>query len=76
MAGFIRGFPTSSNFQLMQITNGMTSELVTTLLLLRHGVYVRNCADKIGLDGEFIRVAIRTEPENGHIFQALEDVLA
>ena len=75
-AGFTRGFPTSSNFQLMQITNGMTSELVTTLLLLRHGVYVRNCADKIGLDGEFIRVAIRTESENGHIFQALEDVLA
>ena len=75
-AGFMRSYPTGANFQLMRITNGMTSELVTTLLLLRHGVYVRNCADKIGLDGEFIRVAIRTEPENALIFQALEDVLA
>ncbi len=75
-AGFIQSFPTSANFQLIQITNGMTAELVTTLLLLRHGIYVRNCADKIGLDGEFIRVAIRTESENARIFQALEEVLA
>lgn len=75
-ATFIKGFPTSSNFQLMRISNGMTAEFVSTLLLLRHGVYVRNCADKIGLDGEFLRVAIRTESENARIFEALEDVLA
>ncbi len=74
-ASFIRTFPTNANFQLMQVPEGVSADLVTTLLLVRHGVYVRACGDKIGLDGEFIRVAIRTEPENELIFAALKDVL-
>jgi histidinol-phosphate/aromatic aminotransferase/cobyric acid decarboxylase-like protein len=74
-ASFVRSFPTSANFQLMQLPDGISAELVTTLLLIRHGVYVRACGDKIGLDGEFIRVAIRTEPENELVFAALKDVL-
>ena len=74
-ADFIRCFPTSANFQLMKMPDGMTSELATALLLVRHGVYVRNCADKVGLRGEFIRVAIRTDEENIRVFKALEDVL-
>ena len=74
-ANFIRTYPTSANFQLMQVPDGVSADLVTTLLLVRHGVYVRACGDKIGLDGEFIRVAIRTEPENKLVFAALKDVL-
>lgn len=74
-ANFIRTYPTSANFQLMQVPDGVSADLVTTLLLVRHGVYVRACGDKIGLEGEFIRVAIRTEPENELVFDALRDVL-
>ena len=74
-ADFVRSYPTSANFQLMRLLNGMTSELATALLLVKHGVYVRNCADKVGLQGEFIRVAIRTDDENTRVFDALEDVL-
>ena len=74
-ANFIRTYPTSANFQLMQVPDGVSADLVTTLLLVRHGIYVRACGDKIGLDGEFIRVAIRTEPENKLVFAALKDVL-
>jgi len=74
-ADFMRSYPTSANFQLMQMPDGMTSELATALLLLKHGVYVRNGADKIGLNGEYIRVAIRTHEENTRVFKALEDVL-
>ena len=75
-ASFVRPYPTSANFQLMQLPNGISADVVTTLLLIRHGVYVRACGDKIGLDGEFIRVAIRTEPENKIVFAALKDVLS
>jgi len=74
-ADFMRGYPTSANFQLMQTPDGMTSELATALLLVKHGVYVRDAADKIGLKGEYIRVAIRTDEENSRVFNALEDVL-
>ena len=74
-ADFIRTYPTSANIQLMKMHRGISAEMVTTLLLIRHGVYVRSCGDKIGLDGEFLRVAIRTKPENERIFAALKDVL-
>ena len=74
-ADFIRTYPTSANFQLLEMPEGVSAELVTALLLIRYGVYVRCCNDKIGLDGEFIRVAIRTEPENELVVAALADVL-
>ena len=74
-ANFIHSYPTSANFQLMRMPDGVSADLVTSLMLIRHGVYVRACGDKIGLNGEFIRVAIRTEPENELVFAALQDVL-
>jgi histidinol-phosphate/aromatic aminotransferase/cobyric acid decarboxylase-like protein len=74
-AGFIRAYPTSANFQLMRMPEGVSADLVTTLMLVRHGIYVRSCTDKVGLDGEFIRVAIRTEAENIRIVEALADIL-
>lgn len=74
-ADFIHAYPTSANFQLMRMPQGTSADLVTTLLLVRHGIYVRSCTDKIGLDGEFIRVAIRTESENERVLEALADIL-
>ncbi len=72
---YARPFETSANFQLMQMPEGVSGEMITSLLLLRHGVYVRSCSDKIGLNGEFIRVAIRTESENERVLTALAEIL-
>jgi histidinol-phosphate/aromatic aminotransferase/cobyric acid decarboxylase-like protein len=72
---FVEAFDTSANFQLMKMPDGISAEIVAALLLLRHGIYVRSCGDKIGLHGEFIRVAIRTEEENTRVLQALTDIL-
>jgi len=73
---FIQAFETSANFQLMKLPENVSSDVVAALMLIRHGVYVRSCGDKIGLDGEFLRVAIRTESENEKILDALADILA
>ena len=73
---YAKVFKTDANFQLMQMPAGVSAEIVAALLLLRHGVYVRSCGDKIGLNGEFIRVAIRTESENVRILDALADILS
>ena len=74
-ADFVRTYPTSANFQLMQMPRCVSADVAATLMLIRHGVYVRSCSDKVGLEGEFLRVAIRTEPENRRVFAALQDVL-
>jgi histidinol-phosphate/aromatic aminotransferase/cobyric acid decarboxylase-like protein len=40
------------------------------------GVYVRDCSDKIGLDGEFVRIASRTFEENLKIINAVKKAIS
>jgi histidinol-phosphate/aromatic aminotransferase/cobyric acid decarboxylase-like protein len=71
----IKVYPSRANFILIEILNGMSSEEMTSRLLCDHGIYVRNCSDKIGLEGEFIRVAARNFNENNLIYEAIKSVL-
>ena len=71
----LKTVPTEANFQLVQLPEGVSADLVTSLLLIRHGIYVRSCSDKIGLNGEYIRVAIRTDRENKLVLDALESIV-
>lgn len=67
-------YSSKANFALLEITNNMTSFDFTSELLVKHGIYVRDCSDKIGLNGEFIRVASRTNEENKIILNALKSI--
>jgi histidinol-phosphate/aromatic aminotransferase/cobyric acid decarboxylase-like protein len=71
-----RVFPSAANFALLELDRSAAE--VTSALLTRHGVYVRDCADKRGLHGghRFIRVAARSQHDNRRIINALHDVLS
>ena len=67
-------YPSAANFALVELDRPARD--VTGALLARHGVYVRDCADKRGLHGDrFIRVAARSRPENLRIVDGLRAVL-
>lgn len=70
----IKVLPSKANFVLIELLNGLTSEEVSLNLLVDHGIYVRNCSDKIGLEGEYIRIAARSFDENQLIFKALKTI--
>ena len=70
----IKIYPSRANFVLIELMNGLVADEVSAKLLCDYGVYVRNCNDKIGLNGEFIRVATRSNYENDIILKALENV--
>lgn len=53
-------WPTTVNFALIQILKGQSKEVVESLG--NRGVLVRNCGSFQGLEGEFIRVAIKDIP--------------
>jgi histidinol-phosphate/aromatic aminotransferase/cobyric acid decarboxylase-like protein len=73
----LRAYPSKANFVLVELDASVPIELVAPLLLIRNGVYVRDCRDKIGLeDGQYIRVASRKGFENDQIVAAFEDVVA
>lgn len=60
----IKVLPSKANFALVEILNGSNSFDFCINLLSDHNVYVRDCSDKIGLSGEYVRIASRTYEEN------------
>jgi histidinol-phosphate/aromatic aminotransferase/cobyric acid decarboxylase-like protein len=71
----VKAYPSAANYALLELDRPAWS--VTASLLAHHGIYVRDCGDKRGLDGErFIRVASRSSSENDRILAALAGVLS
>lgn len=62
-----------ANFFLVEMLNGTTSQEMFMKLLFKNNIYVRDCSDKIGLNGEYLRIASRTTIENEIILQGLKD---
>ena len=71
----IKVYPSKANFVLIELLNGVSSFDFTMNLLIEYGVYVRDCSDKLGLEGEFIRVASRSFEENLRILDSLKKCL-
>ena len=67
----IRTWPSVTNYVLLQLDDG---EHVVAALRER-GIAVRPCSSFPGLDARHVRVAVRTEQDNGALLAALEDVL-
>jgi histidinol-phosphate/aromatic aminotransferase/cobyric acid decarboxylase-like protein len=67
-------YPTSANFVLIELPPTVLSLDFSDLLLIRYGIYVRNCDDKIGLHGSFIRIASRRKSENAYIIECLAEI--
>jgi histidinol-phosphate/aromatic aminotransferase/cobyric acid decarboxylase-like protein len=72
----IKVYPSMANFALIELLDGSTSSDFVSKMLIKYGVYTRTCSDKIGLNGEFVRIASRTEPENKIIINSLLDMYA
>ena len=70
----IKVYPSKANFALIEILNGQTSDDFVFNMLIEHGIYLRTCSDKIGLTGEFIRLASRTQKENQYIIECFNKI--
>jgi histidinol-phosphate/aromatic aminotransferase/cobyric acid decarboxylase-like protein len=64
-------YPTRANFMLVRLAEGWRSFDFAMEMLINHGVYARDCSDKVGLEGPFIRIASRSSAENDRILHAL-----
>jgi len=64
-------YPTGANFVLFKIQNGMNATELQTRLLDEHGMYVRDCSNKLGMDAFHIRVASQGREKDARLVQAL-----
>lgn len=69
----IKTYPSKANFALVEFLDGTTSFDFTISLLAENGIYVRDCSDKIGLEGQFVRVASRSAEQNDIITAAFKE---
>jgi len=71
----INVYPTGANFLLFKVTNGMTANDLQTRLLDDHRMYVRDCSNKVGMDGFHIRVASQGRKKDMRLVDALRTLL-
>ena len=65
-------YPTGANFVLFKICNGMTATQLQARLLSEHGMYVRDCSNKLGMDAYHIRVASQGREKDARLVEALQ----
>ncbi len=64
-------YPSQANFALIKLPSYIPSSLFVAYLLYEYGIYVRTANDKIGLDGEYVRIAVRRAEENEQMLNAI-----
>lgn len=70
----LKVIPSMANFALVKLKDDTKASILAQKLLISQGIHVRNCDDKIGLVGEYIRIASRTRQENKLIIKALRNI--
>lgn len=68
----IEFFPSSVNYYLLRNPRG--SEITSELR--KKGILVRDCSNFIGLDGSYMRVAVRSRNENSRLLKELGELCA
>lgn len=69
---FLRVLPSQANYFLCEVKPPYTAQELTSLLLDRFNILIKNAANKKGVDGrEYIRIAIRDRQDNHMLVQAL-----
>jgi histidinol-phosphate/aromatic aminotransferase/cobyric acid decarboxylase-like protein len=64
-------FPTSTNFVLVKLPTGWTGPRLRDHLITEHGVYVRECGNKLGLTSQFVRLVVRPREDVSRLIDGL-----
>jgi len=72
---YLKVYPSMANFVLIELMQGIKAAEFVSKLLITYGIYIRTCDDKIGLNGQYIRLASRSRAENHYIIDCLKSCL-
>lgn len=70
----LKPYPSSANYLLVELVNGLSAPALRDALLLRR-IMIRDCSNFAGLDGRFFRVAVKGHADNSRLLAALGEVL-
>jgi threonine-phosphate decarboxylase len=73
--GGFRVFPADTNFILINVKKSGFSASELRAKMIKNGVLIRDCSSFTGLDGFYVRVAVKTRKENEKLLDAFRKVL-
>lgn len=72
---FLKVFPSQANYFLCELTSGLRAAELAQFLLSKHDILIKELTAKNGFGhGQFIRIAIRSGPDNDRLIAALRAV--
>ncbi|MEW9093544.1 MAG: aminotransferase class I/II-fold pyridoxal phosphate-dependent enzyme [Clostridiaceae bacterium] len=71
----LRVVPTQANYVLCEVIGKYTAKELTEILLDQYYIFIKDLSGKKGINGEFIRLAIKRSEENDKLVQAIKSVL-
>ncbi len=71
----IRVIPSQANYIMCQIVDGYTSHELAINLLVKYEILIKDLSRKNGINGEYIRIAVKSNEENEKLLNALKKEL-
>lgn len=70
---WIRVIPSQANYFLCEVLDKYNSSDLIRVLLIKHGVFVKDCSTKAGFNGKsYIRIAVRNKEDNDKLINCLK----
>lgn len=69
---FLNVFSSQANYVFCEVLKPETPCNLARVLLNRHDILIKDCSGKPGIDGPFIRIAVRTPQDNDRLLDALD----
>jgi threonine-phosphate decarboxylase len=67
----LRTCPSKANFLLSELPPGVSGRQVRDALLQKHGLFVRECSNKLGSSETFLRIVVRKPPDAARLVAGL-----
>ncbi|MFA7436006.1 MAG: aminotransferase class I/II-fold pyridoxal phosphate-dependent enzyme, partial [Bacilli bacterium] len=71
---FLRIIPTQANYIMCEVLEPFNSKQISTYLLDKHNILIRDLTDKNGIKGQYLRIAVKREEENTLLINALKSI--
>ena len=71
----IRVIPTQANFVMCELTGNISARALAGVLLDKYNILIKDLSRKSGVNGQYIRLAIKLPHENERLASALKEIL-
>jgi len=71
----LRVIPTQANYVMCEVLGGHTAKSLTEVLLDKYNIFIKDLSTKDGINGEYVRLAVRDMEDNRILVQALREIL-